>query len=124
MSGQTIPDAEQRRTGSAPVIEQAKGIIMARYRCGPEEAFEILCGMSQYTNVKLRVLAERMIRQVSPSAPGDDLAPVGQSQCDAERPPVLTDADRLPGLTKARNEHEVVPPGGAVARGGVLPHRR
>jgi hypothetical protein len=47
------------------VIEQAKGIIMAQCRCGPGAAFVILCGMSQHANVKLRTLAERMVRQAS-----------------------------------------------------------
>ena len=61
----TVPDPGQRCAEFAPVIEQAKGIIMAQYRCGPDEAFEILRGMSQHANVKLRVLAERMVQQVS-----------------------------------------------------------
>ena len=65
MSEPTGPDSQQRRAGFVPVIEQAKGIIMAQYRCGPEEAFEILCGMSQHANVKLRILAERMVQQAS-----------------------------------------------------------
>jgi AmiR/NasT family two-component response regulator len=77
MSEPVVPDSRQRRAGFAPVIEQAKGIIMARYRCGPEEAFEILCGMSQYANVKLRILAERLVRQVSTPASGNDLAHLG-----------------------------------------------
>ena len=61
----TVPDAGQRRAEFAPVIEQAKGIVMAQFRCGPDEAFEILCGMSQHANVKLRIVAERMVEQVS-----------------------------------------------------------
>lgn len=74
MSEPTVPDSARRRAGFVPVIEQAKGIIMARYRCGPEEAFEILCGMSQHANVKPRILAERMVQQVSFPASGNDLA--------------------------------------------------
>jgi hypothetical protein len=50
---------------TVPVIEQAKGILMAQYRCGPEEAFELLRGASQRANVKVRVLATRMVEQIS-----------------------------------------------------------
>jgi hypothetical protein len=66
MSEPTVPDPKQRPAGFVPVIEQAKGIVMAHCRCGPEAAFEILCGISQHANVKLRTLAERMVQQVSP----------------------------------------------------------
>jgi len=48
-----------------PVIEQAKGIVMAQHGCGPEEAFEVLRRMSQHTNVKLHVLAARLVKQTS-----------------------------------------------------------
>jgi hypothetical protein len=50
---------------SMPVIEQAKGIVMAQHGCGPEEAFEVLRRMSQHTNVKLYVLAARLVKQTS-----------------------------------------------------------
>jgi len=48
-----------------PVIEQAKGIVMAQHRCGPDEAFDLLRRMSQHANVKVRVLATRMVEQIS-----------------------------------------------------------
>jgi AmiR/NasT family two-component response regulator len=48
-----------------PVIEQAKGIVMAQHQCGPEEAFDLLRRMSQHANVKVRVLAVRMVEQTS-----------------------------------------------------------
>lgn len=70
MSEPTVPDSEQDHAGFVPVIEQAKGIVMARYRCGPEAAFEILCGMSQHANVRLRTLAERMVQQMTPPGTG------------------------------------------------------
>jgi AmiR/NasT family two-component response regulator len=47
------------------VVEQAKGIVMALHRCGPEEAFELLRRTSQRATVKVRVLAERMVKQIS-----------------------------------------------------------
>ena len=49
------------------VIEQAKGIIMAMRRCGPEEAFDMLRQASQRTNVKLHVLAAQMVEQMASS---------------------------------------------------------
>ena len=48
-----------------PVIEQAKGIIMVQQRCGPEEAFDLLRRASQRTNVKVHVLAARIVEQVA-----------------------------------------------------------
>jgi PAS domain S-box-containing protein len=46
---------------SRETIEQAKGIIMAQRRCSPEEAFQVLVQLSQRTNVKLRIIAERLV---------------------------------------------------------------
>ncbi|MBT0769430.1 GAF and ANTAR domain-containing protein [Kineosporia sp. J2-2] len=46
---------------SRAVIEQAKGVIMAQNRCGPDQAFEILRTASMGRNVKLRDLARQMV---------------------------------------------------------------
>ena len=78
MSEPIVPDPEQLHARFVPVIEQAKGIIMAQCRCGPEAAFEILCGISQHTNVKLHVLAERMVQQMPPPVACDDLGLLGR----------------------------------------------
>jgi len=43
-----------------PVIEQAKGILMAQRGCGPDEAFDLLRRASQRFNVPVRVLAARL----------------------------------------------------------------
>jgi AmiR/NasT family two-component response regulator len=48
-----------------PVIEQAKGILMARYRCGPDEAFDLLRRASQRANVKVSVLAAQIVQQIA-----------------------------------------------------------
>src|SRR5215831_992066 len=45
---------------SMPVIEQAKGILMAQRGCGPDEAFDLLRRASQRFNVPVRVLAARL----------------------------------------------------------------
>jgi hypothetical protein len=55
----------QARLESLPVIEQAKGIVMAEQRCGPEEAFDLLRRASQRANVKVHVLAAQIVAQVA-----------------------------------------------------------
>jgi len=67
----------QARLESMPVIEQAKGILMAQYRCRPDEAFDILRRASQRANVKISVLAAQIVEQIA--APGP---------WPAERPPL------------------------------------
>src|SRR5215472_2411929 len=52
-----------------PVIEQAKGILMAQQGCGPDEAFDLLRQASQRFNVPVRVLAARLVRGVQPPGP-------------------------------------------------------
>lgn len=42
---------------SRAVIEQAKGLVMALRRCGPDAAVNELKVVSQRTNIKLQVLA-------------------------------------------------------------------
>jgi hypothetical protein len=54
-----------------PVIEQAKGIVMAREGCGPEEAFDLLRRASQRGNVKVHVMAAALVGQAGPGG-GDD----------------------------------------------------
>jgi hypothetical protein len=77
----------QARLNSMPVIEQAKGILMAEQQCGPDEAFDLLRRASQRTNVKLRLLAAQIVDQVAadrsgsrgqPGPPGDGETPEGQ----------------------------------------------
>jgi GAF domain-containing protein len=46
---------------SRAVIEQAKGMIMARDRCTAAEAFDMLDRISQQQNVKLRDLAQVIV---------------------------------------------------------------
>lgn len=46
---------------SRPVIEQAKGALMLRYRIHADQAFALLVRWSQHTNTKLRVLATVLV---------------------------------------------------------------
>jgi AmiR/NasT family two-component response regulator len=60
----------QARLDTMPVIEQAKGILMERHQCGPDEAFGLLRRASQSANVKISVLAARIVEHVaSPQLP-------------------------------------------------------
>jgi fructose-specific component phosphotransferase system IIB-like protein len=43
-------------------IEQAKGMLMLVYRISADSAFELLKWRSQETNVKLRILAEQIVK--------------------------------------------------------------
>ena len=47
------------------MIEQAKGIVMAQQRCGPDEAFDLLRRASQRANVQVHVLAAQVVAQVA-----------------------------------------------------------
>jgi hypothetical protein len=59
----------QARIASMPVIEQAKGIIMARYGWSEERAFDALRRASQRENIKVRDLAASIVAQAARSAP-------------------------------------------------------
>jgi hypothetical protein len=77
------------RLETMPVIEQAKGIIMAQSNCGEADAFDLLRRASQRSNVPVRDLAARIVGQaaatVTPAA-----GPERQSQTfrhpDTRRP--------------------------------------
>ena len=57
------------RLETMPVIEQAKGILMAQYRCTPDEAFELLRRASQRANVKVSDLAAQIVEQITSPEP-------------------------------------------------------
>jgi ANTAR domain len=59
----------QARLETMPVIEQAKGILMAQYRCRPEEAFDLLRRASQTANVKVSDLAAQLVEQIASPEP-------------------------------------------------------
>ena len=59
----------QRALRSQPVIEQAKGLLMAQHGCTPDEAFGMLMQASQRENRKLRDIAGAMIEGATPGAP-------------------------------------------------------
>jgi transcriptional regulator with GAF, ATPase, and Fis domain len=57
---------------SRAVIEQAKGMLMARSETlSPDDAFDLLRKASQRENVKLRDIAQRIVNRQPTSLPGD-----------------------------------------------------
>ena len=66
-AGRGREDCEQevlglkKRLESLPVIEQAKGILIAAEGCTPDGAFEMLKRASQRENLKLRDIAARIV---------------------------------------------------------------
>ena len=54
-----------KRLESQPVIEQAKGVLMARSHCTPDEAFEMLRRASMRMNRKLREVAGDIVEASS-----------------------------------------------------------
>lgn len=55
---------------SRTVINVATGILMAQSRCSQTEAFELLAKVSNTRNVKLRVIAEEILRRFDNSPAG------------------------------------------------------
>lgn len=49
------------RLETLPIVEQAKGILVAQTGCTPDEAFDLLRAASQRSNVKLRDVARKIV---------------------------------------------------------------
>lgn len=47
-----------------PVIDQAKGVLMARHGCTADEAFAMLAGASQRHNRKVRDIADAIVKGI------------------------------------------------------------
>jgi hypothetical protein len=72
-----------------PVIEQAKGILIAQTGCTPEEAFDMLRRASQRSNVRVSELAAGIVdRAVTRGRPGPE---------PEQDPPGQVRGARLPG---------------------------
>jgi len=51
----------RRAMATRPLIDQARGMIMAFGRCTPQTAWEVLVEVSQRTNTKLHTVAARLV---------------------------------------------------------------
>jgi hypothetical protein len=104
----------QARLKSMPVIEQAKGIIMAQCGWPEDRAFEALRRASQRENMKLRDLAAKIVAQTVRLAP--DKTPLER----ASRASPVTDEiahalpHRLPRATRAPAGHTGIGLAGAA----------
>ncbi|GGV48456.1 transcription antitermination regulator [Kitasatospora herbaricolor] len=76
-------EGQRRAMRTRAVIEQAKGILVERLACSPEQAFEHLTRLSQDANRKLVDLAADLVGSVAP--PEADAHP----QAAGEPPPVV-----------------------------------
>ncbi len=78
------------RLETMPVIEQAKGIIMAQSHCGAAEAFTMLRQASQRSNVPVRDLAARIVANIvrtgTPAALPDTHSPASRRPGTRLRP--------------------------------------
>jgi hypothetical protein len=72
------------------VIEQAKGVLVAREGCSAEEAFGTLVRSSQHRNVKVARVAAEVVATVGPlpaaSAPAAPAVPCSPSRCAVPDP--------------------------------------
>lgn len=64
-------EAVRRSAESRASIEQAKGALMVTMRLTPQQAFELLKTRSQNLNLKLRVLAQRVVDGLASGEPED-----------------------------------------------------
>ncbi|MEU0413614.1 ANTAR domain-containing protein [Streptomyces griseorubiginosus] len=55
-------DQLKRAMKSRPVIDMARGVLMAGYGCPPHEAWEILLTVSQHANTELHTVADAIIQ--------------------------------------------------------------
>lgn len=69
-SSQELAEGLRTAMESRAHIEQAKGVIMARERCGEDAAFEALSRASQAANVPLREIAARLVAEASGAEAG------------------------------------------------------
>jgi hypothetical protein len=108
LAAQTAPDRlrywayarAQARLASLPVIEQAKGIMMARFGWSEEQAFDTLRRASQRDNVKVRDLAAEIVARTASPAPAQRQA--GQVLSTARSPGAPSSSEAADG---SRDRH-------------------
>lgn len=70
LHGLRVENEQLRRAiVSRPVIDQARGILMAAHACSAEQAWDILREASQRSNTKLRDVAEALIASTAADGP-------------------------------------------------------
>jgi GAF domain-containing protein len=61
-SARELADNLQAALESRAVIDQAKGVLIERYKLNPDQAFQLLAQASMGTNQKLRDVADHLVR--------------------------------------------------------------
>jgi len=86
-SARDMADNLQAALESRAVIDQAKGILMERYKLSPDQAFQLLARTSMTTNRKVRDIADHLVHtgELPPPTGGRDRrrGPIGRN---ASRP--------------------------------------
>jgi hypothetical protein len=67
-----VDEAMEQMSQSRPTIEQAKGVLMVRFRLSDDEAFALLRSYSQHANVKVRDLARSVVEAATSGRFGED----------------------------------------------------
>jgi GAF domain-containing protein len=73
-SARDMADNLERALESRAVIDQAKGVLIERYRLTPDQAFQLLARASMHTNRKVRDIADHLVRTgelLGARSPGD-----------------------------------------------------
>lgn len=66
-------DGLRQALASHPVIDMARGIVMAAGPCSADEAWRVLVDVSQHTNIKLRRIAQRIVDGVEGAPPSPEV---------------------------------------------------
>jgi PAS domain S-box-containing protein len=84
----TVSDRVATIEASRAIINQAIGVVMWTYGVSAERAFDVLAWRSKETNVKLRRIAEQLLRDLSA------IPPSNQARADVDRA-LLTAHERV-----------------------------
>ncbi|HEX6513487.1 MAG TPA: ANTAR domain-containing protein [Chloroflexota bacterium] len=97
----------QARVSSMPVIEQAKGIIMAQCGWPEEQAFDALRRASQRENVKVRELAAAIVARTARAASDQRQAPSLSAIAQSDGEVIPPEAGTLPAkVSRPRHTRE------------------
>ncbi|MER5472602.1 ANTAR domain-containing protein [Streptomyces sp. NPDC002685] len=103
----------KRAMRSRPVIDLARGVLMASFRLNDEDAWSVLVEVSQRSNTKLRLIAEELVAAVTGdplpdhlqqqiSAAAAQICDDPQSRCNHLRPDWVPPAARAASLDNRR----------------------
>jgi hypothetical protein len=105
------------------VIEQAKGMLMASRRCSDRQAFELLVGMSQAEQRKVRDIAAELVAaavHAPQEAPGPADQVPGRPGRPGQQPGAQRGSSPAPGRPGAPPARRSDPPTPATVRPGRL----